>query len=177
MTLPLATDRLVLRLMQPGDAPALAAYRSDPAVAALQGWDLPFTLADAERFVAEVGALGWPVLDDWQQVAIELDGTMVGDIGVHRTPDGHVATIGYTLARDAQGRGYATEAVGAMITLLEAEGVRRIDAATDPDNAASARLLGRLGFVLVGRGTSEVRGETVADDLYTLAIPRPHAAI
>ncbi|MDO7867022.1 GNAT family N-acetyltransferase [Nocardioides jiangxiensis] len=170
MTTLLTTERLVLRLMQPGDAPALAAYRSDPEVATLQGWDLPFTLERAERFVAEVGALGWPVLDDWQQVAIELDGAMVGDIGVHRTADGQVATIGYTLARSAQGQGYATEAVGALLALLSSEGVRRVDAATDPENAASARLLLRLGFTLVGRGTSEVRGETVVDDLYVLAL-------
>lgn len=172
LPLPLTTARLTLRLMEAGDAPALAAYRNDPAVAVLQGWDLPFTLADADEFVAATAALGWPVLGDWQQVAIEHDGAMVGDIGVHRTAEGDVATIGYTLARAAQGQGYATEAVGAMIALLEAEGVRRVDAATDPDNVASSRLLLRLGFELVGRGSSEVRGVTVVDDLYVLRLPR-----
>lgn len=172
MSLPVVTERLTLRLMEPRDAPALAAYRSDPAVAAMQGWDLPFTVADAERFVAETRALGWPVHGDWQQVAIEVDGVMVGDIGVHRTEDGTSATIGYTLARAAQGQGLATEAVGAMVDLLESEGIGRVGAATDPGNGASARLLGRLGFGYAGRGTSEVRGETVVDDLYVLPLPR-----
>lgn len=169
MALPLVTERLTLRLMEAADAPALAAYRNDPEVAALQGWEVPFALADAKRFVAETHALGWPVAGDWQQVALDLDGTMVGDLGVHRTADGRVATLGYTLARSAQGRGLATEAVTAMLGLLRSEGVERVDAATDPENHASARLLLRAGFTLVGRGTSEVRGRTVVDDLYSLA--------
>lgn len=169
MPLPLVTERLTLRLMEPADAASLAAYRNDTEVALLQGWELPFTLERAERFVVETAALGWPVHGDWQQVALDLDGTMVGDLGVHRTADGRVATLGYTLARSAQGRGLATEAVTAMLGLLESEGVERVDAATDPENHASARLLLRTGFTLVGRGTSEVRGQTVVDDLYSLA--------
>ena len=120
--LPFLTDRLAVRAMTADDAPALAAYRSDPDVARFQEWDLPFTLDDARRFIAGMDGLSWPVLDDWYQVAIDLDGRMIGDVGVHRSSDGREATIGYTLAPDQQGHGYATEAVAAVIIHLFADG-------------------------------------------------------
>ena len=167
--LPFLTDRLAVRAMTADDAPALAAYRSDPDVARFQEWDLPFTLDDARRFIAGMDGLSWPVLDDWYQVAIDLDGRMIGDVGVHRSSDGREATIGYTLAPDQQGHGYATEAVAAVIIHLFADGAERINASIDPANTASARLLDRLGFRLVRHATAVVRGETVPDDQYVLA--------
>ncbi len=57
------------------------------------------------------------------------------------------ATIGYVFHPDGCGRGYATEAVRAMIARLVALlGVRRIVAFVDTRNAPSLRLLARLGF-------------------------------
>ena len=172
LVLPLATSRLTLRAMRPDDAPALAGYRSDPDVARYQDWNMPFTLDDAVRFVDGIARLSWPVLDDWYQVAVDLDGRMIGDVGVHQSADGREATIGYTLAREHQGLGYATEAVAAVIEHLFAAGAERINASIDPANTASARLLDRLGFRLVRRTTAIVRGATVADDEYVL-VPGP----
>ena len=63
--------------------------------------------------------------------------------------------IGYLFAREAWGRGIAREAVSAVIAHLFARGERRVFADTDPDNAASIRMLERLGFVREGR----LRGE------------------
>ena len=154
--------------MERHDAPALAGYRSDPDVAQYQGWDVPFTLDDAVRFVDGIARLSWPVLDDWYQIAIDLDGRMIGDVGVHQSADGREATIGYTLAREHQGVGYATEAVAAVIEHLFAAGTERINASIDPANTASARLLDRLGFRLVLRTTAVVRGDTVPDHQYVL---------
>lgn len=58
-----------------------------------------------------------------------------------------VVEIGYLLAREHWGRGYAREAVSRLIDLLFGEeGFRRVFADTDPDNAASNRLLESLGF-------------------------------
>lgn len=167
--LPLATARLTLRAMAPADAPALSAYRNDPDVARFQEWGLPYPPEDARRFIDGMDGLSWPVLDDWYQVAIDLGGRMIGDVGVHRSADGREATIGYTLAPEHRGLGYATEAVAAVIDHLFAEGTERINASIDPANTASARLLDRLGFRLVRHATSAVRGETVPDDQYVLA--------
>jgi ribosomal-protein-alanine N-acetyltransferase len=58
--------------------------------------------------------------------------------------------IGYGLTPDARGRGYATEAVGALVTHLHAQGVAVVTARTSPDNRASGRVLQKLGFRQVG---------------------------
>jgi RimJ/RimL family protein N-acetyltransferase len=65
-------------------------------------------------------------------------------INVH----GRMATMGWWLRASATGQGYATEAVRAMSDLAFDVGIERIEAHTDPDNAASRALAERSGFVL-----------------------------
>ena len=80
--LPIGTERLVLRVMQPGDAAALAAYRDDPEVARFQDWSLPFGLANAEGLLASQAHLDDLDPEGWTQVAIDHQGEMVGDLAV-----------------------------------------------------------------------------------------------
>jgi RimJ/RimL family protein N-acetyltransferase len=80
-------------------------------------------------------------------LAIEVDGTIVGDIyvGIHET--GGAAEIGFTLATEHQGRGYASEAAAAIVeALFDRVGVHRVHAELDPANLASQRTLERLGL-------------------------------
>jgi len=57
------------------------------------------------------------------------------------------AWIAYLFAREAQGRGYASEAVGAMKDhLVERHGIDRFLATVEPDNRASVALLERCGL-------------------------------
>jgi len=63
--------------------------------------------------------------------------------------------IGYLLVRREWGKGYAGEAVSALLDQLFDGGARRVFADTDPDNDASIRLLQRLGF----RREGVLRGE------------------
>ena len=51
--LEIVTQRLVLRPLQLDDAPAFAAYRSDPDVARYQSWDTSYAPADAEQLVSQ----------------------------------------------------------------------------------------------------------------------------
>ena len=83
---------------------------------------------------------------------IELpDGQRVGDLCFKGlSPDGAVE-IGYGLLPAYWGKGYASEAVSAMTEWASRQpGVRRIEAETDPDNAASQRVLQKAGFVPTG---------------------------
>lgn len=149
----LTTRRLVLRRFRPEDAGALAVYRSDPAVAQYQSWDVPVTLAAAAR-LAEVFAAGNPLRPGWFQYAVERasDGVLVGDVRVSLRHDRVQAEIGFTLARVYQGRGYATEAVGQVVEhLFTKQKLRRISAQSDARNMPCLALLGRLGFVEEGR--------------------------
>ena len=69
-----------------------------------------------------------------------------------------LATIGYTLSTDHQGKGYATEAVAAIVRwLLTVKKVHRVTATIDPANLASARVLERSGFRYIGTARSAAR--------------------
>ncbi|MFG2604074.1 GNAT family N-acetyltransferase [Streptomyces sp. NPDC048514] len=76
------------------------------------------------------------------------DGRAVGGIGFHGAPDeeGRVE-IGYDLVEGARGRGYATEAVGALTEwALARPDVDLVLATIEHDNAASQRVVARAGF-------------------------------
>ena len=67
--------------------------------------------------------------------------------------------IGYGLNPEHWGRGYATEALRALLPHWRASpGVRRVSAATSVSNVASARVLEKCGFVRVGEDWSEDDG-------------------
>src|SRR5689334_12320080 len=105
----IATERLILRRFRPTDAPVLAEYRSDPAVARYQSWDAPFPLLRAETAVANFIASD-PDKPGWFQYAIEriAERDLIGDVAVHLHDNGKQAEIGFTLASQHQMQGFAT---------------------------------------------------------------------
>ena len=150
MTYPLRTDRLTLRPLREDDIDVVFAYRNDPEVSALQDWDLPVTRERVTRQVSET----WTELTpgDARNIGIEVDGELVGDLYVgldeHNVVGEHgVAEIGFTLRPQHQGKGYATEAAAAVIDdLITRLGCHRVVAQLSPLNAASQRVLERLGL-------------------------------
>lgn len=144
---PLTTDRLTIRMLREEDIDTLTAYRNDPKVNALQDWDLPYPRERAARLVA-----GHADRDDVEpgkgtQLAIDLDGELIGDLFVGLDEHAGVAEIGFTLAAAHQGKGYAVEAASAVVDdLVDRLGVHRFVGELSPDNLASARLLERLGM-------------------------------
>lgn len=71
--------------------------------------------------------------------------------------------IGYGVNPTAQGVGYATEAVGALVDhLLARPEVRAVTALTAVPNLASQRVLAKLGFVRTGTGWSAEDGDLIA---------------
>lgn len=146
----LRTPRLVLRRLVPDDAARLAEYRSDPEVARYQGWDAPFSLEAAQRFVGDHDGRHPDTPGEWFQLgvaAIADPGRLLGDVGVFVDGDDpRLARIGFTLAGDAQGRGYASEAVTAVLDWLFARGKHRVSADCDTRNVRSAALLERVGM-------------------------------
>jgi RimJ/RimL family protein N-acetyltransferase len=151
---PLVTERLLLRRSSPEDAEAISSYRSDPAVNRYQGWER----TDPEAIRAEIEQMssrspGEP--GGWVQLSVEerQSGRMVGDVGfslVDGEPD--VIKIGYTIAPAFQGRGYGTEAVGALVDYLfhtlRAEVVR---AHASAQNGPSIRVAEKVGLRLAER--------------------------
>ena len=104
------------------------------------------------------GCLAHP--DQWAWYAmwnIELPcGTPVGDLCFKGLGADGVAEIGYGILEQYQGRGYATEAVGAAVKwALMQPGVTAVEAETEPANAASQRVLAKCGFVPNGKTGEE----------------------
>lgn len=146
----LATERLRLRPRTIDDAEALHAIYAD---AELMTWwsHAPHTSIEQTR---ERMAAPW---DGWRCWSITRrdDDLAIGFAAAGEKRQGNVTEIGYALARAHWGRGYAAEAVSAVIDRIFAEGQRRVFADTDPENRASRALLERLGFKLEGHLRAE----------------------
>jgi RimJ/RimL family protein N-acetyltransferase len=146
----IVTERLVLRPLELGDVSAFAAYRSDPDVARYQSWDTTYSAADAERLVASQEGVAFGRPGTWVQVAVvdRIGGALCGDCAVRvATDQPQSAELGVTFAPASQGRGLATEAVGALVTrLFEQHGIHRVQAQADDRNGAVHRRFERLGF-------------------------------
>jgi RimJ/RimL family protein N-acetyltransferase len=143
------TARLRLRRFTEADLPAFLDYRNDPAVAYFQSWD--GTSEDQARDLFAVLHDEEPGLyGGWFQFAVALraNDALIGDVYLRLFDYDHCqGEIGYTLARAQQGRGYASEAVGAVLDYAFASlGLHRMIAMVDQANAPSIALLERLGM-------------------------------
>lgn len=149
MFAPLATDRLILRELQPPDAEAMYAYRSDPVVARYQNWE-PGSLEEIQGFIAGLSEAAPGQPGTWYQVGIALheSNALIGDLGIHvSSADPRQAEIGITLAPAFQGRGLASEALRALFGYLFSDlGLHRVHGSVDPRNTASMALLARVGM-------------------------------
>jgi len=148
----LHTVRLRLRPFTDADAAALFALHSNAYV--LRYWDSPpwTDPARAQRFLTrsrEVAEEGTGV-----RVAIDLgtDDSFLGWCGLTQfNPDFRSASLGYCLGEAAWGHGYATEGAGALLQWgYDTLDLNRVQAEADTRNAASARVLEKLGFVHEG---------------------------
>jgi ribosomal-protein-alanine N-acetyltransferase len=146
----LETERLVLRRPLMEDARnVFARYASDPAVTRFLGWRPHASLEDTELLLSSSNA-------EWAQYGVGCyliqsreDGELIGSVSL-RLVSAQQAATGYVLARDAWGRGYATEALHAMRSLALRLGVLRLSAICHPDHRASWRVLQKCGFTREG---------------------------
>jgi RimJ/RimL family protein N-acetyltransferase len=172
---PITTERLRLRRSTRDDAEAISAYRSDPEVHRMQGWER----TDPEGVRKEIEEMGDRLPGGpggWVQFTVEgrADGSLVGDVGLSPA-DGEpgVIKVGYTIDPRFQGRGYATEAVAALVEYafgtLEAEVVRAYAGA---ENAPSIRVMEKVGMRLIERFHGSDGGETWTGVRYEVAKPR-----
>ncbi len=146
----LTTKRLRLRRPSAADAAAIfTRFASDAEVTRYVSWPRHRSIDDTQAYLAlaEAEWARWPA----GALLIESreDGALLGSTGLHFETAERAAT-GCVLARDAWGRGHATEAVGAIARLAESLGVRRLYALSHVDHRASARMLEKAGFELEG---------------------------
>jgi RimJ/RimL family protein N-acetyltransferase len=150
--LPLRTERLVLRAFRREDADALLVLHGDPEAVRY----VPYGPRDRGQVVEvlerKTASTALQAEGDLLELAVERvdDGTLVGDLLLAlRSVEHETLEIGYIFATAQQGRGYATEAVRALVDLAFTTcGARRLSARVDARNTPSQALLERLGFRL-----------------------------
>lgn len=143
-----ATARLALRPLRAGDAPVMTRLADDFDIARMTtSIPHPFMKGHAEDFIARMGAC-----DEAREAAFAIDGAhegFMGVIGLHPTPGG--TELGYWLGRAFWGRGLATEAATAAVKWAERRWGRRfLVSGHFVDNAASGRVLSKVGFLYTG---------------------------
>ena len=141
------SERLRIRGFNDSDLAPFMAYRNDPKVARYQSWD-SCDEQQARAFIREMESAQPGVPGEWFQFAIESKqtGELIGDCGLRvDEAEPYRAEIGFTLAREYQGRGFASEAVSALLDYaFDTLGLHRVVAIVDCRNAPSVALLERL---------------------------------
>jgi len=152
-TLPvLETERLRLRAPCLDDAKSIAHFANDRRVAENTARvPHPYTLDDAEEFIAACNQH-----DGEATFVIALGDQLIGACAVE--PRQSDAEIGYWLGAPHWGRGYATEAVRAVIDhAFGALGHQALQAGARVSNPASRRVLEKCGFQWTGVGLYRIR--------------------
>jgi RimJ/RimL family protein N-acetyltransferase len=150
----LETTRLILRAPRLGDAKAIAALANDRQVAENTARiPHPYRIADAKTWI--VGAN--KTADGESYVITLADGTFIGSCSLAMR-DGPAREVGYWLGQPFWRKGYATEAVRALVDHafgdLDHEALQSSARVTNP---ASRRVLEKCGFQWTGVGLCRIR--------------------
>jgi ribosomal-protein-alanine N-acetyltransferase len=148
----LTTNRLCLREIQPMDAEALFANRSDPEVMEFFGEEPYQSLEDAHALIEETHVRYYQRRAILWGITLKGEDTIIGTCTFFQFgPHFHYAEIGYELQRAYWRQGIMSEAISAILDygFIELE-FHRVEANTDPENMRSKNLLLKLGFTYEG---------------------------
>lgn len=145
----LATDRLLLREFVEDDWRAVLAYQSEAQYLKYSPWTHR-TAEEVRNFVR--GFVEWqgerPRTKYQLAITLRSEGRLIGNCGIRmESADSRQANIGYEIAPEYWGEGYASEAVGAMVAFGFGElRLQRIWARCVVENVASYRVLEKSGM-------------------------------
>jgi [ribosomal protein S5]-alanine N-acetyltransferase len=173
----LKTARLILRRLGADDAPFILRLLNEPSWLENIGDKGVRTAADARRYIETgpvemYGRLGFGLY----QVRLATSDAPIGMCGLLKRDTLENPDLGFAFFPEFWGNGYAHEAAAAVLSYARSTlGLARIVAITAPNNDASRRLLGKLGFELQGPVHLEVGGEELLLYANSQHIPAAHA--
>ncbi|KAF2008148.1 acyl-CoA N-acyltransferase [Amniculicola lignicola CBS 123094] len=162
------TERLVLREFHTTDAEGLFESEGNEENARYQSYE-PKTRKQAQEEVLQILQDSALIPRTHYELAVTLpDSTFIGRVGanVNRKSDPPHADLWFSLKHEAQGKGFATEAMAAFIPLLG--GGLRLEIECDPRNTGSWRVAEKLGFerISLTERAFECKGEWVGSLVY-----------
>ncbi|PSU35811.1 GNAT family N-acetyltransferase [Photobacterium lutimaris] len=156
MAYPLETDRLILRQWKIDDSPDYAKLNADPTV--MQYFPGVLSLQESNAQAARITQL--IAENGWGFWAAELKSTrkFIGFVGLHRQdehsgiPNAPFVEIGWRLAKEYWGNGYAPEAARkALQYAFEQLRVPSVYAFTSLPNTPSQRVMSKIGMINIGQ--------------------------
>ena len=180
---PIDTPRLCVRLLEHADLVPLFRVNGDPAVTALLPYATWTSMADAQAWYERMRGVEATGLALQFVVVSKATNTAIGTCLLFRFDEGSArAELGYVLGRAHWGQGLMREALVALLgCAFGTMGLRRVEAELNAVNAASAALVGRLGFTKEGllRQRWVVKGQAVDIAMYGLLAGelRAHATL
>ncbi len=145
------TERLLLRLFEPGEGHLIFTLNEDPEVTLYTGD--PVRDLDHANEVLEKVILPQYALYNHGRWAVHAkpDLAFIGWCGLKCRPERGEIDLGYRFIKTAWGKGYATEAAFASIKYgFEKLGLRRIVGRAMPGNLASLKVLEKCGMKYIG---------------------------
>ncbi|MDF9810843.1 GNAT family N-acetyltransferase [Streptomyces sp. SPB162] len=148
----LVTARLVLHPMTVGEAECLVAGEVDGGARWAPDYPTEGDVSAARRFLGTCASTGDPKPFGNYEVRRREDGMAIGGVGFHGPADANGGvTIGYGLVPSARGKGYASEALRALLLFARARGVASVRGDADHDNIASQHVMTAAGMRPTGQ--------------------------
>jgi RimJ/RimL family protein N-acetyltransferase len=147
----LRTERLLLRGWRDDDLDAWVRILGEPLVAEGIGQEKGMTPGEAWRHMALMAG-HWALKGFGNWVLEELEsGEVVGRAGLYYPADWPALEVGWLVARDRWGRGYAPEAARASAAWAQEKlGAEHLVSVIHPSNARSIRVAEKLGETIEG---------------------------
>ena len=156
------TSNLILRPWRKSDAQCLYHFAKNPNIGPIAGWHPHESVEDSLNIIRTV-------FSKRETYAIVKDDIPIGCVGLLFHPDTNhwwgegAAELGYWIGEEYWGRGYATEASGALINrAFEQLDVNEIYASYRYENKQSGRVLEKLGFKFI----CELNNVNYADEVF-----------
>jgi RimJ/RimL family protein N-acetyltransferase len=162
-TAELRTENLVLRRYHPDDAEQLYKYfGSDPDMYKYSGWN-PYATPEMALETVQHFISSYEDGHSYSWVMAVRGDTVAGTIGAYDYEDGQIE-VGFSVAKEWQGRGLATEALMKVLEYLtQNEGISCVTAWCAAENTASKKVLEKSGMKII---QSEKGGLKAGDNIY-----------
>jgi RimJ/RimL family protein N-acetyltransferase len=171
---PVETSRLTLRPFVAADFDAIYAMRSDAEVVRYLYGETLSPDETRDLLTTKMAGAAWAREGDWLTAAVveRTSAATVGDISMRWVSErDRTGEIGFILVPEHQGKGFATEAAGALLDwAFTSAGLHRVIGRAEARNTASVRVLEKLGMRLEASFVENewVKGEWQSEVVYAV---------